>query len=866
MSDSNILRQIWPLARRRALIPTSALALLAASPALAQEGPATPAEADEAQGGLADIVVTATRRATNLQDTPLAVTAVTADALVQQGLTNAADLSRIIPNASFKRVQGAFGNGMSAFIRGIGQSDTSLANEPGVAFYVDDVYYPLVFGSMFDLLDLDHVEVLRGPQGTLFGRNALAGAVNLVSRKPSLTEATAFGEVTVGSYRRRDFRFGFNLPISETMAFSITAMSKERDGYQRQLDFRCEMTKIGHPEFAGRIPTFDPNILNGSNVTPTQDCTIGRLGSEDMRAMRGQFLWEPTPDLSLTLSADYMKDRSTATPDTLIAINPTLAANNASSRNAFAWFTQPGGPTVAFDNRFITGNPYSTYATFADPIAAGTVVPGSPFYNGSPFRGGARNPLVNPLTNWGVSGKLFYGVAKDIDLTLIVGYRKVETLFSFDVDGSPVVLENNRNDVVQDDYSGEFRVSGKLDWVDWVAGLFYYEADGNQRFTGTSVYNNTMRFQNNKYYPKSKAAFVNLNLHPIENLGITLGGRYSDDEKFVDFYSVLDGTTAASTVFTAAPTGSTIFTINLADKRFDWKLGFDYQLGDRTMVYGSAATGFRLPGFNARALQPSQVVQYPGEEIITYELGLKTDLFDRRLRLNAAAFYTDYKSRISSTTGQEYRLDGNGNRIPLAAPAGQVQVDSTAGQGTTVCQPAPVGVQGYECIGRTFFINTPGKVKGFEVEMQANPVDALSFNASIGYAKFTAPDLDARPANNNKRLANLPEWNVNAGVQYEIDAPAIGGSVTPRLDWFYTGSMIYSPTRLEWNQPGYSIVNARLTYQNSDHDFSIAAGVTNLFNQFYWINFFIYQDLGYPQINGQPSAPRQWSLTVRKEF
>ncbi|MEH3105803.1 MAG: TonB-dependent receptor [Sphingomonas fennica] len=849
--------------RHSFLLSASIIAAIAPGVASAQvdRGSVAVSGAGSESGTLPDIVVTATRQATNVQSTPLAITAVTSENLVQRGLTNAADLAGIIPNASFRRSQGIYGPGVSAFIRGIGQLDTSLAQEPGVAFYVDDVYYPLLFGSLFDLLDLDHVEVLRGPQGTLFGRNALAGAINLVSRQPSLSEARGYVEATAGNFARRDFRGGFNLPITGTLAINLAALSKERLGYQKRLDFRCEMVRRGTPELAGTFPFSDANLINGSNRSTPDDCTIGRLGGENVRAGRGQLLWRPGPDVSLTISADYVRDNSDAPADSLLSINPATANTNANLRSLFNRYTAPGGPTFFYDSRFLTGNPYTTYATFADPVPAGTAIPGNSFYNGSNFRGGIRNAPISRLRNWGVSGKLVYGVAEDIDLTLVGGYRSITATYPFDVDGTPLALENNRNDVAQQNFSGEFRVSGKRSWIDWVVGLFYYEADGTQRFAGTSPYNNTLRYQTNDYTPRSKAAYANVVIRPFDKLGITLGGRYSDDKKPVNFYSVIDGTTAASTVYAPATTGSTIFDINLAKKRFDWKLGLDYHLADRTMVYASAATGFRLPGFNARPFQATQVGQFPGEEILSYELGVKTDLFDRRLRLNATAFYTDYKTRIQTIAGAEYLLD------PAGRPVAGNQVTVPAGQeGVTICQAAPAGTQGFQCISRTFYVNIPGKVKGIEAEIEASPVERLTLSASIGYTHFTAPDLKARPATANRRLLQIPDWTASAGIQYEIAASALGGTITPRLDWLYTDDLVYSVTRTQTNQPSYSVFNGRITYRNDDHGATVALSVTNLFNKFYYRNIFVYEDIGFPQVNGQPAPPREWSLTLAKRF
>jgi len=853
--------------RSFATLSASLLAIGAAQAAHAQSGNEGQT-AQASSGGLADIVVTATRQATNLQETPLAITAVASEELEARGLTNVAEVSRMVPNVTFERAQAAYGPGMTAFIRGLGSGETGLAGEPGVAFYIDDVYYPLVFGSMFDLIDLDRVEILRGPQGTLFGRNSLAGAVNLVTKKPSLDEASGYGEVTVGSYDRREFRLGLNLPVTETMAFSLSAVSKQMRGYQKRLDFRCDMIARGTPELAGLFPTSDPSLLNSSDVRPPEDCVIGHLGGEDVQALRGQIYWEPTPALQITVSADYLADDSDSAMDSLVSVNSATAASRANIVSLFDRWTAPGGPTFAYDNRFVTGDPYTTYATFADPVAAGTNIPGNTFYNGSAFRGGTVNPAHAPQRSWGVSGKIIYELADRMALTAVVGYRDYEAAFGFDVDGSPIVIENNRNDVDQTDWSAELRFSGQRDFIDWVAGVFYYKADGVQYFTGSSPYNGTLRYLYSRYTPESKAAFANVTLRPFgDRLNFTFGGRYSDDKKPVEYRSVLDGTDASSTEFTISPTGQTLFAFDIKADRFDWKAGIDYELADRTMIYASVATGAKLPGFNARPLQPSQVAQYDGDETQSYELGLKTDLFDRTLRINAAAFYTDYKTRPSGVSGQEYQLGGNGQ----PNPGNQIEIPHPVNPDFTTCrnrtdQEVANNVPGYTCIGRTFYENTPGKVKGFELEFDFRPVDALSINGSLGYHKFTAPDLEARPEGANRRLAAIPEWSANAGIQYVIEAPGIGGSITPRMDWFYTGSQVYDPTRTEFNQPGYSLVNARLTYQNEDRDLSVALGVTNLFNQFYWRNYFVYQSIGYPQINGQPGTPQEWYLTLNKKF
>jgi iron complex outermembrane receptor protein len=168
-------------------------------------------------------------------------------------------------------------------------------------------------------------------------------------------------------------------------------------------------------------------------------------------------------------------------------------------------------------------------------------------------------------------------------------------------------------------------------------------------------------------------------------------------------------------------------------------------------------------------------------------------------------------------------------------------------------------------IPRTYFVNTPGKVKGFELEMEFRPIEGLAINGAVGYSKFDSPDLKIATRAND-RLAGLPEWNGTMGIQYRIPAEPLGGSITPRLDWFYTGDIKMSAARNTYNQPAYSLFNGRLTYANDEHELTVALGVTNLFKKRYYYNFFVYQDIGFPNVNGQPGTPRQWFVELNKKF
>ena len=226
-----------------ALVSSTAFAQVAAS--------AAPAASE----GLQEVVVTAQFRVEKLQETPLAITAISGDALAARNIVSLQDVTQAAPNVQLFENNAAYGKTMAAFIRGIGQGDFNFASaEPGVGIYIDDVYFASTFGSMFELLDIDRTEVLRGPQGTLFGKNSIGGAIRVISKKPT-GDGTGFGEVTLGDFRRREVRAGFDVPvIKDVMFLRVTGMSKSREGYVNRLDFAC-----AHPDPKGRQRAEDSN-------------------------------------------------------------------------------------------------------------------------------------------------------------------------------------------------------------------------------------------------------------------------------------------------------------------------------------------------------------------------------------------------------------------------------------------------------------------------------------------------------------------------------------------------------------------------------------------------------------------------------
>lgn len=880
--------------KRIGMTTVSVLSLAFASAAMAQNAASTATTSADNSDSNRDIIVTATKIATNVQDVPIAITAVTAEALEERQITQLANLGDIVPNATFRKSEGIYGAGVSVTLRGIGQTDTQFSGEPAVAYYIDDVYYPFLFGSNFDLLDLDHVEVLRGPQGTLFGRNAISGAVNLVSRKPSFDDLSAYVDLTTGSHHRIDVRAGINIPLSDTLAVSASMVSKKRNGYMDLLDFSCEMYRKGTPELAGTYPFQSARTAWNTGREPT-NCVIGHYGGEDARAVRGALRWQPASNIELNVSADYTNSNNESAAEKVFEydyqlnygrlrgtdengnrwgpytglVNENGAGVSKNFITMFDQFSIPGTP-FRWDERFETDSLYTTYDNFCDPFPAGTKITGNSYYNGSLFRGGNCWGRTVPLTNWGVNGKLRVGITKDIEATAIAGYREIDTRFGAAWDGTPLADSIIYHEDNMWYWSGEFRLTGQHGWFDWVAGVFYYDGYASEHGRPQNVRNGTQQFHNVYYYPNAKAAYLNVTVRPFDGLSFNGGLRRSKDSKFVDYSAQFDASVPGSTTFVPS-SSSTYFELPISNTRWDWKLGADYKINDDIMVYASAATGYRLPGFNTRIFQAGQIEQQFPTALINYEIGFKVDLFDRRLRLNAAAFRMDYSKRNGSFSGNEPKYDPSSTALTILpgdqtlipdGPSGTAWESSFTNCRNYVAADGPKNgtTTGIQCISRSWNYPVSGgdPVQGLELEATAQPIDNLTINYSLGYTDR---------GSTTGRPIGFPDWTMNGGIQYKIDVPALAGTVTPRLDWFWVSKIAWSTDYTHLDDPARSTANARITYRNLDDQYEVAFGVTNLFNKEYYQQKTIFiQGLGAGANMGQPAAPREWYLSVSKHF
>jgi iron complex outermembrane receptor protein len=766
-----------------------ALAMVATSaPVQAQEAADEPGELDTSDdgSGLGEIIVTAQFRETRVQDTPIAITAISADMLERRSQNDIADIAAQAPNVTLKAQAGVWGPSISSNIRGIGGSiDPHPAFSPGVGIYIDDVFYTSTVGAVFDLLDLDRIEILRGPQGTNAGANSIGGAVKLYTRKPN--GEGGYAEATYGSRDRIDLRASGDFTIVPDQVFMrISGVSKSQDGHVRRLDYACSHPGSGLPSFA-----------------TSDDCVLGTMGGIDYKALRGALRVLPSDNVELNLTADIIRDDSELGGVVYNSLNNVLDRVKLNG--------------VPYDSRFNAPDPYTNYASYYMP---GGIIEGVP------------NRTITATPNqryegWGTAGTLDWEVSDTIQLTSISAYRQFRAKWTGDVDGSPLGLGLDFQDIYNKQYSQEVRLSGDLAGgaLEYTVGGYYLHRWAAYRPQQYFIYQspaydyvNDDRIKND-----SLAGFANLAWHVTDRFNLVGGLRYTHEKKS---FALRRYTQSGETV----PGYEELNSITSKYKKgtWDWSVSADYKITPDIMAYGSIATGYRSGGNTPRPFAPDQALPFGPESIVNYELGLKNTLFDNRLRLNLAAFYSELQD-------VQFTL--------LACP--EISTFPTCGV------TANAG---------------DAEVKGFEAELTAEPIDDFLIDASMSHVDFEYTRVSPLAGNQVVR-AYSPEWKWSVGAQYDFAVEGFG-TITPRLDASYTDEVFSSGTpRPTARIASYTLVNGRLTWRSEADDWSVALEVTNITDKVYYTS---NADLSFIPVIGfawnAPGRPREWAVTVRRNF
>jgi iron complex outermembrane receptor protein len=790
------------------------------APAPSAPAPSAPAEesvvADEepevaaapSAKGEEEILVTAQFRRQNPQKTPLSLTAVSGAKMEARNQDNVADVASQIPNTRLSQAPGTYGPSLQAHIRGVGQHDYIFALEPGVGLYVDDVYYATLTGSVLDLLDLERVEVLRGPQGTLAGQNSIGGAVKLYSRKPK-GDNTGFAEITAGRFDRMDVRAAGDFSIIKNRLFGrISGVSRHEDGYVTRYDYACT-----HPGTA--VPSYQID----------EKCTLGTEGGKSYSGGRLTLRWLPTDSIDIVLSGDMTNDTSEATPNTLLYVGgPTgrgLPANagpntvlngvplGTTSGSAFISSSPFGGNLDTFTN-----SPYVNYSTYTDPAPYGGAAPYS-------------MPPESQIDSGGVSLRMDADLTPNLVLTSISAYRAYSGAWTVD-EGTPLAPYMPRNSVSHRQYSEELRLGMNLldHMFDVTVGGFYLNSWSHE---GGRISLRTISFLENSDAPNQFiAGFGNAEWHATKKLDVIGGARYTVMKKKYEYgRKAIAGLPTPPQV---APLDGTVG--RYEGSHLDWRGAIQYQWLDEFMTYGQVATGFKGGGVNPRAFSPAQALPHDPETLLAYEVGAKSDWLGGKLRVNVAGFFNQYKDIVFTV-----------RQCPASAPP------------VTPCLlPLNAG---------------EANVMGGELETAISPVPGLDIDGSFGYLNFKYQSITAAGASSNITLdmtaPYAPKMQYSAGIQYKIGAGS-AGSLTPRLDMIHLDSFYTEAANDPLNRvPSYTLFNGRLTWRSADAAWEVALSGTNLLNSLYYMN--IRDDRASSlTVTGQPGPPMRWATTVRRNF
>jgi iron complex outermembrane receptor protein len=750
----------------------------------AQDAAAGSTDSTATDDRIAEVVVTAQFLNQNVRDVPIAISAITAEMLQARGQSSLTDIGASSPGLAI-RPSGQYGNATAVTIRGVGNFNALYGYEPGVGVYIDDVYYPTLYGSQLDLLDLDRVEVLRGPQGTLAGKNSIGGAVKLYSQQP-VGGGDGYLEATLGQRNQRGLRAAADFTlVPDQLYVRISGVKKSVDGYVDRLDYKCL-----NP--SANVPTIAPQYSGGK-----AGCKIGTEGGVDYDGLRGSIRYLGLDQkLDTTLQFDVYSDNDDAQPDRLIVVNPA----------------SPNAPLL---NPFLNSGKYESYSTFQTQTGRG-------------FAG------VNKLQGWGLSDKISYEFADNLNLTSISAYREYTAGYQVDLDGSPYGMTTEDLHLRFQWFTQELRLGGSIldNLIEYTVGGYYYNATGHQagllQISGVAVPPPAVptafalnSLQGDIIESQSRAAFLNTIIHPFAKFDITAGVRWTHDEKSYDYHR----RDAQTLVAISPPDG---LGGDFSGDRTDYRVALGYHWTPAIMTYASVATGFKGGGVNPAIYRAEQIVPFGPEKLTAYEIGSKMSLFDRHVTLDLSGYYNKYKD---------------------------IQLIITSGTGI-FAPPASVPVNG-----------AAATIKGVELEANAS-FGRFKADASIGLLDFEYDDI--RPGTGIQPSFITPytpktKWSV--GVQYKL--PIVGDEVTltPRFDISHQSDIYSLAINAPTNQSSaFTVANAHLVLQNESKNWSFDLAASNLFDKYYYTSVYanLYGLMG--TISGQVAPPRQISGTVRYKF
>lgn len=672
-------------------------ALLAVELSCSVQATAAEAEAqvDSAVGVLGEVVVTARKREEGLKDVPIAITALGAEQLETMGAATLKDLHSAIPSLNYAD-RGALQTQIT--IRGVGGDSRSIGIESGVALYIDGVFAGRTSGYNIDLADVENVEVLRGPQGTLFGKNTTGGAILITTRKPG-PDTTADVGLSYGNYNAVRVKGNVSGALTDTLFAKLAVSTWDRDGYLK-------------------------NLFNGN-----------KLQDEERRSARAQLRYLPTDALEVNLSFDGTRDRN----------NSVL--NQLGSNAAFG--------AGYFDR---------------DRLHVNT---------------DRRNSIARDIVGGALT--VDYEFANGFSLTSISAARSVEVEVYSDLDQTPRNLLSSgpfTDDATH--YTQELRLASPTDGrLSHVLGLYYFkqEAEALRRIYQGTV---PLFFTDGPVDTDSFAAFANADFKITDSLTLTGGLRYTNEEKRGQYTQTSNVSAAFNKSFPS---------LKLDESAVSWTSALRYRIDEDVSSYLSVSRGFKSGGFNVDPLAtPAPLtaadLTFKQELVTSYEVGVKADVFERRARVSAALFFSQYDDR----------------QVP--------QFETVGGVPTVITRNAG-----------------QAEIKGIELESTAYLTDFLLISAGVSvmegeYTDFAGANTAGANYTGNT-TENTPEYSVSIGAQLKVPTGNGEWLVAPQLS--YTGMTYLQPDNQRFNrEEGYFLAALRAGYTWDSGKYGVYAWGKNL--------------------------------------
>jgi len=792
-------------------ITVTAMLANAAASAFGQSAAGSPAlTGQSAATVIEEIVVTARRREESLQDVPISITALTGSQLETRQVFSVDQLGTVVPNLQFDKAAPSSGSSSvgQIFIRGIGQADYTPVTDPGVALYLDGIYLGRSPGNVLDLVDIERIEVLRGPQGTLFGRNSIGGAIKVHTSRPTPDQLSNRVRLRLGNDELTELALKSNLPLGPDLAAGLSVNRMQRDGY----------------------------------VTRVADGV--RTGDRDRWLLRGSLAWDITDRVDAFLVLDYSQIEENGAPTVSGGVNdrqPFGTFGNAVLESCGSINVNPN-----FDGTPAGGPPTFPPPGLADGSASGCFgagsVPGA-------FVSEATFPVMSELESAGAAVEINWEISERLGLKSISGFRTMTMLSSRDGDNTPANIFATRDDYDHEQISQELQLvfTSRDGGLSLLGGLFYYDESG---FNLVDVTLPTGAIQSGGFYDnQSYAAYAHLKLDVTEQLTLSLGGRHTEDRKayLPDQFSL--GDASAGSVpgffpptwpnlagFYLAPTGPLAAGERILDKRTseldfgnsDVTIDASYRLTDTIMGYASFSTGYKSGGFDQRFVGPTPdrlPSSYRPETVNSFELGLKASALDERLRMNVALFDADY---------EDLQIIVRESFNPLTFNAGTA------------------------------------RVRGGELELGWTPANAWDFNLAVGhidaaYRQLTQSAQDSGVRLDN-RLVNAPEWSVAAGGAYLM---SLGGSrsLTARLDWSWQDEQFNDAVNSrQIRQAPFHLLNASLELLGANERWRVTLATRNLLDETYLVTGNSAFDTAAAYVEQVFGRPREVLLTMDYEF